>query len=222
MKDVVIRQCRKEDEAAIVNVCYHSGYMGEDLENKNIFNDIKLFGYLFCIYYVRYQTNDCFVAEDMQKKQVVGYVLGTLDTSKQEKQFLLKMSLRIVLQILSHTVWQYPETLKTILFFMKNMNSRKPHNLAFEYPAHLHINILPDYQRYGIGSKLIAQFEKHVQMKNVKGIHLETTSENYKAVSFYNKIGYTLLQSDKRRLWRDADDCQSLIFGKKLDELYEH
>lgn len=217
MKNVVIRSCRKEDESGIVNVCYHSGYMGEDLENKNIFNDVKLFGYLFCVYYVRYQINDCFVAEDVQTKQVIGYLLGALDTKKQEKQFILKMSLRILVQFLSCTVWNYPETLKTILFFMIHKKPDHPQNLYFEYPAHLHINILPDYQRYGIGSKLITEFENHVRTSNGKGIHLQTTNENVKAVSFYNKIGYTLIQEEKRRLWRGADVCESLIFAKKLD-----
>ncbi|MCX7614990.1 MAG: GNAT family N-acetyltransferase [Clostridiales bacterium] len=221
MKDAIIRCCKKEDEAGIVNVCYHSGYMGEDLDNKNIFNDVKLFGYLFCVYYVRYQTEHCFVAEDVKTKQIVGYILGALNTKKQKIDFYLKMSSKILSHVTTCTILKYPETLKSIMFFLIYGRPEKlPKNLFSEYPAHLHINILSEYQRYGIGAKLMEKFENHVRLNRVKGIHLQTTSENIKAISFYNKLGYQLISEHRIHLWRDIKHLRSLLLVKKMDNIY--
>ena len=41
-----------------------------------------------------------------------------------------------------------------------------------DYPAHLHIDILPLAQKKGYGSKLITVFIKQLNYLNVKGVHL--------------------------------------------------
>ena len=182
---IVIRNFVKQDEAGILNVCYHTGFLGEDLQDKNVFNDIKLFGYLFCIYYLRYEMENCFVAEDTNTNKVVGYIIGTMNSKKQKRLFLVRMSGRILLRVLAYTWWKYPETFKTILFFIKNGSStRHPRSLLNEYPAHLHINTLAKYQHMGIGSNLLKEFEKQAKESHVIGIHLETTDMNFKAVPF--------------------------------------
>ena len=62
---VLIRKCRKSDLAGIRNVCYKTGYMGEDASGH--FFDKTLFGFLNCCYYCKYEPEHCFVAEDHGK-----------------------------------------------------------------------------------------------------------------------------------------------------------
>ena len=65
---------------------------------------------------------------------------------------------------------------------------------SFKYPAHLHIDILPDYQSKGIGSKLIKAFCDNLREQNVKGVMLIVGTENEGARRFYERNGFTLLQ----------------------------
>ncbi len=196
-----------------MNVCYKCGYMGEDVSDH--FRDEKLFGYLFCLYYPRYEPEHCFVAEDNGK--IVGYILGTPDTRRQERLFMAKMGWRILLRTFLITSWRYFPDLKVILHFLRLPRSTAPHDEILEkYPAHLHIDILESYQRRGIGTKLMQCFEDHMRRLKVKGIHLGTSEGNYKAIPFYKKMGFQIIHTERYGMWPDAPEKRGLIFAKSL------
>lgn len=213
---ILIRKCEKSDMSAIMNICYKTGYMGEDLTGLNQFDDPILFSYLFCYYYVRYETQNCFVAVDSEKSQIAGYIIGTRNTKKQKKALFLKMGWRIIFRLLGTTAWRHPETIKTVLYFVKNLQPEEAMNQIYdEYPAHLHINILKEYQRMGIGEKLLTAFEGNIR-NDVKGIHLHTTSHNSKAIPFYHKMGYSVIKEHQSRMWKDVEDFRSILFAKSF------
>jgi ribosomal protein S18 acetylase RimI-like enzyme len=217
MDSTIIRKCIRKDEDSIIDICYDTGFMGENLKNKNIFNDKKLFGYLFCFYYFKYEINNCFVAEDALNNKLIGYIIGTLDTKKQEKLFAIKMYWRICLRVLTYTWWKHPETIKSIIYYAKNIEkNNNSNNIMTKYPAHFHINIVSQNQKSGIGSSLLKEFEKHTLENNVYAIHLETTNMNIKAVSFYLKNGYEILSKQNSNLWKGIDNCKIIVFGKRI------
>lgn len=217
MNNIIIRKCAQEDEEEILNICYKTGYMGEEMQPTNKFNDVELFGYLFCHYYVWYEINNCFVAVDKNTRKVVGYILGTLNSKKQEKAFKYKMIYKIAFRILFSTIWKNHESFQTVMHFIKNLDLKDdPKDLYEKYPAHLHINILPEYQHSGIGNMLIDTFETHVKSHNVKGIHLRTSSYNEKAVPFYKKKGYKVIHENESKLWKDVYGLRNIIFAKEI------
>lgn len=63
-----------------------------------------------------------------------------------------------------------------------------------EYPAHLHIDVLPEYQRMGLGHQLIDALCAHLKSKGVKGVMLTTGPDNQVGRGFYDKYGFTLLE----------------------------
>lgn len=72
----------------------------------------------------------------------------------------------------------------------------QPHLKLFEdlyssFPAHLHINFLPNYQGQGLGSKLLLAFEQNLCGRNIPGLHIITAS-NSRNVSFYRRLGFTI------------------------------
>ncbi len=216
MSDIIVRRCSKEDEAGILKVCYKTGYMGEDLTGIDVFNDITLFGYIFCLYYVRHEPHNCFVAVDSRSNEIVGYIIGTSDTCRQNRSFVLKQGWRIILRIILCTMWKYPESLKAIYYVLRNAELDKNRKMLYnEFPAHLHINILPEYQRSGIGGKLIDAFENQVS-KTSKGIHLKTSNKNIKAVPFYIKKGYTIHSQKEDKLWKGSNGYSSIVFTKSF------
>lgn len=187
--------------------------MGEDATGH--FYDQKLFSYLFCLYYPKYEVGHCFVAED--QGLIVGYILGTPDTACQERLFLAKMGWRILFRVLFITPLRYRQDLKLILKFLRSSGSTAPQTeINQRYPAHLHIDILDEYQRQGIGGGLMKCFETHMKHLKVPGIHLGTSEGNFKAIPFYKKWGYKIIHTEKIGFWPDAPEKRGLIFAKSL------
>jgi ribosomal protein S18 acetylase RimI-like enzyme len=87
-----------------------------------------------------------------------------------------------------------------------------------EYPAHLHINILPEYQHSGTGALLVEALENYLKNKGIRGLHLHTSNHNIKALPFYKKRGYSIISREKDRLWSEVDDYESIVFVKKLTD----
>jgi GNAT superfamily N-acetyltransferase len=63
-------------------------------------------------------------------------------------------------------------------------------NMLNNYPAHLHINLLPDYQRKGYGTKLMNVFLGFMSEEGVKGVHLGMVADNVNAEQFYYRSGF--------------------------------
>lgn len=216
MCKITIRAFQKSDIQGILEVCYRTGYMGESLVNSYIFNDIKLFGYLFCLYYPHYEPNNVFLAVD-KYNTVLGYIIGTDNSKNQEENFKRKMIWKIIIRSFFYTSWKHTESFKALMFFIKNLNLKAhPKDLYSKYPAHLHMNVLPEYQHMGIGSKLINVFENHIKKRGVQGIHLRTSNYNAKAIPFYKKNGYTIIYKDCNMVWRDVENYENLILAKSL------
>ncbi|MBD3229358.1 MAG: GNAT family N-acetyltransferase [Candidatus Lokiarchaeota archaeon] len=220
MKDeIVIRKCKKEDWKGIMKVCYRTGYMGEDVEGH--FGDKYLFGLFFCLYYPWYEWWNCFVA--VRNNKIVGYILGTLNTEKQEKFFAIKMIWRILLRLVFVSWWRYPNILKVLVHLicqapkaLGNNGVLNQKDINDKFPAHLHIDILETYQRKGIGSKFINRFEDHLRKHGIKGVHLGTSSKNVKAIPFYKKNGYKIIKIGDSTLWPNTPDVKDLTFAKRL------
>ena len=64
-----------------------------------------------------------------------------------------------------------------------------------EYPAHLHIDLLPDYHRKGLGTLLMDALCTHLKAKGVKGIMLTLWCKNTNACRFYEKYGFNILDN---------------------------
>ena len=68
----------------------------------------------------------------------------------------------------------------------------------------------------GIGSRLIKRFEEHIASLGIKGIHLKTSNHNFKAIPFYKKLGYSILQEKSLTLHPSVSEFRILTFVKKI------
>ncbi|MGC8585096.1 MAG: ribosomal protein S18-alanine N-acetyltransferase [Thermoplasmata archaeon] len=55
------------------------------------------------------------------------------------------------------------------------------------------IGVIPKYRKMGIGSKLMAEYEKICMDKNAEYSILEVRARNYNAIRFYEKLGYRII-----------------------------
>lgn len=74
------------------------------------------------------------------------------------------------------------------------------------YPAHLHINLLPPYQRMGLGRQLMKALEHALRQHNCPGVSLCVGKHNHGAMRFYESCGFQVL----------GQHPGSVAYGKKL------
>jgi GNAT superfamily N-acetyltransferase len=112
--------------------------------------------------------------------------------------------------------WKHPESFRQALAWFK-VGGGIGENYYKDYPAHLHINILPEYQRVGISETLMRLFEERMSSLEVPGFHLVTSNRNHKALHFYRKISYTLLEQRRGSARTGLEGQIAILFAKRLE-----
>ncbi|MBR3588743.1 MAG: GNAT family N-acetyltransferase [Clostridia bacterium] len=133
----------------------------------------------YCDYFIEQEGNNCFVAVNKDDK-AVGYILCAENYDKYKKIFRKEYLTRFRKIEISSRI-----TAGVSSFFQAMYKKN--------YPAHMHIDILPEYQRLGLGHKLVDALCENLRAKGVKGVCLTMWSGNEKGGSFYKKYGFTLL-----------------------------
>ncbi len=135
----------------------------------------------YCDYFIEKEGHNCFVAVD-ENDRAIGYVLCAENYDNYKKIFKEEYVTR----------FKKHEFLfkKTALISTLIQSEYKD-----EYPAHMHIDILPEYQRMGLGHKLMDSLCRNLKEKGIKGVCLTMWSGNKKGGSFYKKYGFTLLET---------------------------
>jgi GNAT superfamily N-acetyltransferase len=83
-------------------------------------------------------------------------------------------------------------------------------NAAWEYPAHLHVNLAPQFRNRGIGARLIDTFAVDALRAGAPGMHVVTSADS-RNVRFYSRNGFA-------EIARAAVDGRDLVFlGRRLD-----
>ena len=213
-----IRKYKTADYEFVRDICYETGYFGESVDKSGLFKDRNLFCLLFCDYYLLYEAEWVFIAVDEDKQEIpIGYMIGSPDSSRQSKAFVRYMAPKLIKQVLEKTLWRYPESVVAVLMFMLSIHKFRPINGLYKnYPAHFHINVKQEYQGRHVGKALYQTFEYAMRQSGIGGIHLHTTDRNKKAIIFYERLGYKVLQSGVGGAWPKSGKYRDLLMGKKL------
>jgi GNAT superfamily N-acetyltransferase len=82
-------------------------------------------------------------------------------------------------------------------------------DLHKKYPAHLHINIHPDFQGHGVGTFLVQEFIVELKKLGSRGVHILTAPDE-RNVNFYFKNKF------KFRIEREINGKSILFMGLAL------
>lgn len=156
------------------------------------------------------EPQNCYVLEHPDSHLVVGYIVCVSDTTAYENEFEKTYLPQIEdrFEELKKQCFEYLEENRKLLIFRRGWDSGFDVN---DYPAHLHINILPEYQRSGYGGMLLSAYETNLRSRGVQGYHLSTGASNTKGISFYHKHSLELLHT----MYIDGKPA-ICILGKKL------
>jgi ribosomal protein S18 acetylase RimI-like enzyme len=179
----MIRPYRPEDRAAVADVCVLTGNAGGDSRER--FPDPDLLPSIFALPYVDHEPELAFVLDDGGR--AVGYVLGTADTPAFVKWFREEW--------LPPLAERYPlsERPTTPLDRLVGVLHAPERMLVAEvagHPAHLHIDLLPEYQAAGHGRALMTAFVRALAEMGVPRVHLQMDPANTGARAFYDRMGF--------------------------------
>ena len=127
--------------------------------------------------YTRTQNSSSFVAED-ENGRVVGYILCAESLPKYLKGFFELQE-----------IFKISFTSGIVSFF----EAVSPAAFSVKYPAHLHIDILPEYQGQKVGTALMSALKEKLVSDNIKGVMLCVGKGNVRAIEFYKKNGFKVI-----------------------------
>jgi len=175
------------DLDALYSICLRTGAAGDDA--TDLLTDGDLLGHVYVGPYLLMESGFGFVLAD--DEAVLGYALATADTAAFEAECA--------------TGWwpalqrRYPrpepgaEGLDAELIGMIHDPERTGGALVAAYPAHLHIDLLPEAQGTGAGRRLMAALEAELARRGAGGVHLGTSPRNVRSQGFYEHLGYRRL-----------------------------
>lgn len=198
---IAIRKAHLCDVPYLYEICLKTGFTGTNAQE--LFNDPYMIGQYYAANYLFFQPDSCFVVycdddttentQELLLKRPQGYILGCTDTMRfndwMETEWLPPLRNCYSLPYVGKTEFEN----QIALLFHKKLDFGSQ-SWASDYPAHLHIDILPSLQGKGCGRILIEAFLESLREKKVSGVHLGVGGKNEKAVGFYRAVGFSVLE----------------------------
>lgn len=185
---------RPADEARLGEIAYLTGFFGGSAERY--FPDPQLFADLWMRAYFRLPDSVGFVAQ--VSGDVIGYIIGSVD-ERAYRRALVRVVVDTVLPgLLSR---RYRRPLAALPYLLRSLRYPSPHVSVGEFPAHLHLNLLPTSRGLGLGDNLLQGFLQRLRERGVPGVQLSTTDENVAALGLYRKAGFSVAAAEQTQLW---------------------
>lgn len=201
---MLIRPAVADDRDALYDICLRTGDAGSDA--TALYRDPELIGAIWAGPYLALEPDLSFVA--VGEAGVVGYVLGAADTAAFEaaceRRWWPALRLR----------WPEPSAAEAAsadgrLIDRIHHPPATPATVLVEFPAHLHINLLPSGQGRGAGGRLVATLLEALRDRGVEGVHLGVGRRNERAIGFYEHLGF-------RPIADAIDASDALVMGISL------
>jgi len=202
----LVRPARPDDEAATSLVCLRTGADGAD--GSELFaTDPDALARIYVWPYLALEPGLALVVED--GAGVCGYCLGTLDSrafyARYERDWRPHLVERFPEPVGPADGWSAVQRVHW-LYHHPDFHCPEPYG---QYPAHLHIDLLPRAQGQGLGSRMVGHLLAELGRRGAPGVHLAVATGNLRAQAFYRRLGFTELE---RR--PGADGC--VFMGRPL------
>lgn len=183
-----VRPYRPADREALADICVRTADNGGD--SAHLYPDPGLMPALFAEPYAHLEPELTFVLDDGSGR-AVGYVLGTADTRWFAGAFR-EVWLPLVTDRFPEPEGE-PETLTDAMTALLYRPERMILPELAGHPAHLHIDLLPPWQRRGYGRELMGAFLGALHRKGVRAAHLSMLTANTPARAFYDRLGFQVI-----------------------------
>jgi len=187
---IEIRSVRSDDLDALYRIALATGDGGADA--TALYRDPKLLGHIYAAPYAVLCPGTVFVAEDADG--VGGYIVGAADTPAFETQLEAEWwpRLRAIYPDPARATrdgWSPDQRRCHTIHHPR----RAPAMISADYPAHLHINLLPRLRGREVGRRLMDRWVDAVRALGSDGAHLVVGTMNTRAIRFYLAYGFRAL-----------------------------
>lgn len=184
----VIRPYRAEDRAALYDICVRTGHEGGDA--RHLHPDAPdLLPDIFAGPYAELEPELAFVVDDGTGR-AVGYIVGTAGTAVFAARFREEWLPKVADRYPLPEDGPGPRTpTEEMIGLLHNPERMVVPELA-GYPAHLHIDLLPEFQRAGLGRELMWVLLDALARRGVPAVHLGMVTANVAARAFYDRVGF--------------------------------
>jgi len=184
--DGTIRPATTADHAQIARICLLTGATGTDA--TGLFSTDTTLADVYATPYLHGPGGFALVWD--VDGEARGYVLGTSDTRAFQRWFSDEWwPTRAAMHPprADGDAWLLPEAANPERMLIRQLDT---------YPAHLHIDLLPDVQGRGAGRALIDAATRLLGERGAPGVHLVAEKANTGAQAFYPRVGFTAIHED--------------------------
>jgi GNAT superfamily N-acetyltransferase len=194
MKEPLIRRGVLPDLPYLYEICLKTTDSGKD--GTHLYYDPYMIGQYYAAPYLFYKEGICFVAEYEYRPQ--GYIVAVPDSMAYDA-WMEEVWLKLLRE---HYPRPFPEEFvrsederRTLERIHKTTNPKDREAIPWykDYPAHLHIDLLPGIQGKGMGRSLVEALFSELSVLGVSGLHLGVGKRNQGACAFYRKTGFSEL-----------------------------
>lgn len=214
LDNILVRPYQVKDRGAIRSIALATAMAGEPASvffDGNDFLADALTGY-----FTDREPESCFVAEDQGR--VVGYIIGARDTRLMDDCFQKKILWPLFKKAFVQGLLLRR---KNFLFAMQALWAVVSGKFIMpdfyrDYPATLHINLLPGVRGGGVGSRLMRTYLEFLRSQQIKGVRMATMSDA--AGRFFAAQGFSRLFTSSRPYFRHitGSDVPLYIYGRSL------
>lgn len=188
MTTFAIRAYHPTDLTALYRICLQTGDNGQDA--THLYRDPDLLGHLYAAPYALFEPDLCFVLT--RNEWPCGYILGARDSvafgERCEREWFPPLRARYPLPRADDAS---PDGRRQRGVHAGHVVSAEAlAGFVADYPAHLHIDLLPEGQGQGWGRRLMAAFLQRLREVGVTAVHLGVGRNNSRAVGFYQRVGF--------------------------------
>ena len=193
-----VRPYESFDHADVYDVCVRTADGGGDA--RGLYSDDDLMPDVFAGPYLLLEPELAFVLDDGDR--AVGYVLGTSDTrrwaAEHRRRWLPIVAIRYPASatpgapaVPDASVHRgTPAMREEQLVDLLHHPERNVLDALAAYPAHLHIDLLPEHQRAGHGRVLVRTFLTELRSRGIRGAHVGVSPTSTGARAFYERLGF--------------------------------
>jgi GNAT superfamily N-acetyltransferase len=187
MMEYLIRPFHPSDLCSVYDICARTADCGDDASHFH--EDPQIIGHYFAGPYAVLEPELCFILT--RDGVPCGYVLGTRDSKgfgmRCEEEWFPVLRERYPLP---------PPEDQSPGAGMKRAIHQGIHPSAdvIDYPAHLHIDLLPIAIGQGNGRALMGRFLGKLRELGVPAVHLGVARKNERAIAYYRHMGFAVLK----------------------------
>lgn len=184
---ITIRRAHADDLPALYEVCLRTGDAGQDA--TALHDHPTLLGEIYVGPYV--VLPGCIALTAVDEGGPAGYCLAAVDTRDFEAR--CEADWWPALRARHPDPGPAPATPDEELAAHVHRPPVAPAEVVADFPAHLHIDLLPRLQGRGVGGRLLRRLLDELRARGVPGVHLGVDARNTRAIGFYRHLGFTEL-----------------------------